>query len=332
MDRVMIIAEAGVNHNGSVALAEKMIDAAVEAGADAVKFQTFRAQKLVTAEARMAAYQKRNTGKEESQYAMLKRLELDREAHERLMRRCEERGVIFMSTPFDLESIDMLADLGLEIFKIGSGELTNLPYLRKIGALKRRVILSTGMGTLGEVEAALEVLTTAGTPRSAVTLLHANTMYPTPFEDVNLRAMQTLACAFGCAVGYSDHTPGIEVPVAAVALGARIIEKHFTLDKRMAGPDHKASLEPDELSAMVRAVRRVERALGDGIKRPTASEKPNIPAARKSIVAARDIAEGEVLSEENLTTKRPGTGMSPMRWDEIIGTKALRAYRKDEPI
>jgi len=331
-EKVFVIAEAGVNHNGSVELAERMVDAAADAGADAVKFQTFKAEKLVAKEAQMADYQQKNTGAKESQYAMLKRLEIDEEAHRRLMRRCEKRGILFLSTPFDLESVRMLGEMGLEIFKIGSGELTNLPYLRAIGALKKRVILSTGMADLGEVEDALDALVEAGTPKERITLLHANTMYPTPMEDVNLRAMQTLSCAFGCSVGYSDHTLGIEIPVAAVAMGASVIEKHFTLDRTMKGPDHAASLEPDELAAMVRAIRNVEKALGDGIKRPSPSETPNIPVARKSIVAARPIRKGERLGEDNLAVKRPGTGLSPMRWDEVVGTRALRDYEEDEPI
>ncbi|WP_456452881.1 N-acetylneuraminate synthase [Hydrogenimonas sp.] len=331
-EKVFVIAEAGVNHNGSVELAERMVDAAADAGADAVKFQTFKAEKLVAKEAQMADYQQKNTGAKESQYAMLKRLEIDEEAHRRLMRRCEKRGILFLSTPFDLENVRMLGEMGLEIFKIGSGELTNLPYLRAIGALKKRVILSTGMADLGEVEDALDALVEAGTPKERITLLHANTMYPTPMEDVNLRAMQTLACAFGCSVGYSDHTLGIEIPVAAVAMGASVIEKHFTLDRTMKGPDHAASLEPEELAAMVRAIRNVEKALGDGIKRPSPSETPNIPVARKSIVAARPIRKGERLGEDNLAVKRPGTGLSPMRWDEVVGTRALRDYEEDEPI
>ncbi|WP_201352338.1 N-acetylneuraminate synthase [Hydrogenimonas urashimensis] len=332
MDRVFIIAEAGVNHNGSVELAEKMVDAAAEAGADAVKFQTFRAEKLVTPKAQKAAYQQKNTETSEFQLTMLKKLEFDEIAHRQLIGRCRKKGIMFLSTPFDHESIDMLNNLGLEIFKIPSGEITNLPYLRHIGSLKKRVILSTGMADIGEIEDALDILESAGTSRENITVLHANTMYPTPMEDVNLKAMQTIACTFGCEMGYSDHTLGIEVPIAAVAMGAKVIEKHFTLDRSMEGPDHRASLEPQELEAMIKAIRNIEKALGSGIKKPSPSERPNIEAARKSIVAARPIDKGERFSEENLAVKRPGSGMNPMRWDEIIGTIAQKDYRTDETL
>ena len=332
MKRVFIVAEAGVNHNGSLELAEKMIRVAAEAGVDAVKFQSFKTEKLVCESAEKARYQKETTDAKESQFAMLKRLELDEAAHRRLMEVCAEAGVTFLSSPFDLESIELLDRLGMEIFKIPSGEITNLPYLRKIGVLEKRVILSTGMADLGEIEDALDVLEEAGTSRSHITILHANTMYPTPMEDVNLKAMQTIACAFGCDVGYSDHTLGIEVPVAATALGATVIEKHFTLDRSLPGPDHRASLEPDELRAMVHGIRNIESALGDGIKRSSPSERPNRIPARKSIVAAKPIRKGERVSEANLAVKRPGSGISPMRWDEIVGSVATRDYEKDEPI
>ncbi len=327
-----VIAEAGVNHNGSIEIAKKLIDVASQAGADAVKFQTFKAKNLVSKNAQKANYQKETTDEDESQYEMIKKLELDVDTHKELMRYCDEKEIIFLSTPFDLESIEILDELGLEIFKIPSGEITNLPYLRAIGRLKKRVILSTGMADLGEIEDALDLLVDSGTKREDITVLHANTMYPTPTEDVNLRAMQTIASAFGVEVGYSDHTLGIEVPIAAVAMGARVIEKHFTLDRDMEGPDHKASLEPDELKAMVSGIRNIEKALGNGIKKPTPSEKPNIEVARKSIVASRDIQKGEPFSENNITVKRPGSGITPMRWDEIVGRVAQRDYKADELI
>ncbi len=332
MKRVFVIAEAGVNHNGSLELAEKMIRVAAEAGVDAVKFQSFKTEKLICEGTEKARYQKETTDAQESQYAMLKRMELDEKAHRRLMEVCADAGVVFLSSPFDLESIELLYRLGMEIFKIPSGEITNLPYLRKIGALGKRVLLSTGMADLGEIEDALDVLEEAGTLREKITILHANTMYPTPMEDVNLKAMSTIACAFDCDVGYSDHTLGIEVPIAATALGASVIEKHFTLDRSMPGPDHRASLEPDELAAMVQGIRKIESALGDGIKRPSPSERPNRIPARKSIVAAKAIQKGERFSEANLAVKRPGSGISPMRWDEIVGGIATRDYKKDEPI
>ena len=332
MNKVFIIAEAGVNHNGDINLAKKLIDKAVEAGVDAIKFQTFRAENLVSKNAKKAKYQVENTGSNESQYEMLKKLELSFRDFEKLKKYCDEKGIMFLSTPFDEESIEFLDKLGLEIFKIPSGEITNLPYLRKIGSLKKRVILSTGMADLGEIEDALDVLIKSGTRKEEITILHANTEYPTPFEDVNLKAMQTIACAFKIDVGYSDHTLGIEVPIAAVAMGAKVIEKHFTLDRTLPGPDHKASLEPDELKAMVKAIRNIEVALGYGIKRPSKSEAKNKVVARKSIVAKRDIKKGEKFTEENITVKRPGNGISPMRWDEIIGKVANRDYKEDEII
>jgi N,N'-diacetyllegionaminate synthase len=329
---VFIIAEAGVNHNGSLELAKKLVDKAKEAGADAVKFQTFKTENVVSKNAKKAEYQVENTGSDESQYEMIKKLELGFDEFIELKNYCDKKEIMFLSTPFDDESIEFLYSLGLEIFKIPSGEITNLPYLRKIGSLNRKVILSTGMSDLGEIEDALDVLISAGTKKENITVLHANTEYPTPFEDVNLKAMQTIACAFGVKVGYSDHTLGIEVPIAAVAMGASVIEKHFTLDRNLPGPDHKASLEPNELKAMVEAIRNIEKALGDGIKKPSKSESKNIEIARKSIVAKRDIKRGEKFTEENLTVKRPGNGISPMRWDEIIGKTAVKNYKKDEQI
>jgi N,N'-diacetyllegionaminate synthase len=327
---LFIIAEAGVNHNGSIELAKRLIDAASESGADAVKFQTFKAEKLVSKNAQKAAYQKETTDADESQFDMIKKLELDLETHKELMSYCKKKGIMFLSTPFDLESVAMLDELGLQIFKIPSGEITNLPYLQAIGKLNKEVILSTGMATLDEVGDALKILQDAGTKKENITVLHANTMYPTPMEDVNLRAMLTIGKTFDVAFGYSDHTLGIEVDIAAAAMGATVIEKHFTLDKTMEGPDHKASLEPDELKAMVTAIRNIESALGDGVKKPSKSESPNIEVARKSIVASRHIKKGEMLNEENLTVKRPGNGISPMQWNKIVGTVAQRDYKVDE--
>ena len=328
----LIIAEAGVNHNGDLSLARQLIDVAAEAGADMVKFQTFNADRLVTVQAKKADYQIQATGADESQHAMIRRLELTREMHEALIAHCKLRGIQFFSTGFDLESIDMLVGLGLDCFKIPSGEITNLPYLRHVGRYGKPIILSTGMATLGEIEAALEVLEQAGTLRERITVLHCNTEYPTLMADVNLRAMLTIRDAFGVAVGYSDHTRGIEVAIAAVALGATVIEKHFTLDRNLPGPDHKASLEPDELKAMVVAIRNIEQALGNGIKLPSASEAKNKATARKSLVAACAISAGEVFSETNLAVKRPGTGLSPMHWDEVLGRKAPRNFAQDELI
>lgn len=327
-----IIAEAGVNHNGSLAMAKQLIDVACLAGANAVKFQTFKADMLVSKYAQKAEYQKRTTDSEENQYEMIKKLELDRSSHLELIAYCKAKNIEFLSTPFDHDSIDLLHELGLTTFKVPSGEITNLPYLRHIGNLKRQVILSTGMASLGEIETAIEVLTNAGTRRENIKVLHANTEYPTPMEDVNLRAMQTLGQAFNLAYGYSDHTSGIEVPIAAVALGASVIEKHFTLDKNLLGPDHKASLEPDELIAMVSAIRNIELALGSSIKRPSPSEEKNKAVARKSLVAMVAIKQGEIFTEANVTVKRPGTGISPVRWDEFIGTRAQKDYREDELI
>ena len=329
--KTFIIGEAGVNHNGSLDTAMQMVDAAVAAGADAVKFQTFKAEKIITVSAPKARYQQQTTGSDESQLEMVRKLELDEPAHERLFRYCKDSGILFLSSPFDLESIDLLNRLGIQIFKIPSGEITNLPYLRKLGGLRKELIMSTGMAGLGEIEDALLVLMKAGTAPENITVLHCNTEYPTPFEDVNLKAMVTIKAAFpGIQVGYSDHTPGIEVPIAAVAMGATVIEKHFTLDRNMEGPDHRASLEPAELKAMVLAIRNIEKAMGNGIKKPSPSELKNKPIARKSIAAARNIVKGEAFTEENLTVKRPGTGTNPMRWDEVIGQVAQKDYEKDE--
>ena len=330
--KVFIIAEAGVNHNGSLDLAKKLIDVASESGADAVKFQTFKAEKLVSKNAQKADYQKQTTNKTESQFDMIKKLELDMDTHKELIAYCETKNIMFLSTPFDHDSIELLNDLGLEIFKIPSGEITNLPYLRHIGKLNKKVILSTGMADIGEIEDALDILINTGTKKENITILHANTMYPTPMEDVNLKAMVTIGNTFDIAFGYSDHTLGIEVDIAAVAMGAVCIEKHFTLDKTMEGPDHKASLEPDELKAMVKAIRNIELALGSSAKKPSKSESPNIQIARKSIVALKNIKQGETLSEENITVKRPGMGINPMRWDEIVGSIANKNYKEDELI
>ena len=331
-NKVFIIAEAGVNHNGSIELAYKLIDIAVEAGADAVKFQTFKAENLVTKSADKADYQKQTTDESESQFEMIKKLELDIDIHKKLIKYCNEKDIMFLSTPFDHDSIDLLNKLGLKIFKIPSGEITNLPYLRHIGSLVKQVILSTGMSTLQEVYDALAILVDAGTKKENITVLHANTMYPTPMEDVNLNAMLTIQKEFDISVGYSDHTLGIEVDIAAVAMGASIIEKHFTLNKAMEGPDHKASLEPEELKAMVSAIRNIEKALGSNEKILSPSEEVNLNIARKSIVASCPIRKGELLSEKNISTKRPGTGISPMKWDEIIGTIATKSYQMDESI
>lgn len=330
MNKVFIIAEAGVNHNGNIELAKKLIDVACEAGADAIKFQTFQTEKLVTKKARKADYQQANTGSSESQFEMIKKLELDLTAHKTLIEYCKMRNIIFLSTPFDIGSIQMLDELGIPIFKVPSGEITNLPYLRKIAQLGKPIICSTGMSTMQEIMACMEVLKKEG--NNQVTVLHCNTEYPTPMEDVNLKAMRTLHEKLGVEVGYSDHTLGIEVAIAAVALGAKVIEKHITLDRNMEGPDHKASLEPHELSAMISAIRNIEKALGNSEKVPSASEVKNKPIARKSIVAACPIQKGELLTEENLTVKRPGLGISPMKWDDVIGKYAIKSFEEDEMI
>ncbi|MBA4369360.1 MAG: N-acetylneuraminate synthase [Desulfobacterium sp.] len=332
-NKTFIIAEAGVNHNGSLEMAFQMIEIAVAAGADAVKFQTFKAERMVSVVAPKADYQKETTGLEESQLEMVKKMELDEAAHTKLYQHCQQKGIQFLSAPFDLESIDLLIRLGVDTFKIPSGEITNLPYLRKIGGLKKRLILSTGMADLGEIEDALDVLTESGTPLENITVLHCNTEYPTPFEDVNLKAMLTIRNAFPMLdVGYSDHTNGIELPIAAVAMGASVIEKHFTMDRNLPGPDHRASLEPNELASMIICIRNIERALGTGKKKPSSSEIKNKSIARKSIVAAIPIKKGEKFTEENITAKRPATGINPMRWDEIIGREATKSYMRDELI
>ena len=331
-NRTLIIAEAGVNHNGDLKLAKQLINVAADAGADLVKFQTFNANRQVTHTAKKADYQTRTTGSEESQYNMLRRLELSVEMHHELIAHCAVRNIGFFSTGFDIESVDLLVSLGQDNFKIPSGEITNLPYLRHIGRLGKTVILSTGMATMGEIEAAIDVLEQAGTSRTKVTVLHCTTEYPTPMVEVNLRAMQSIHTTFGVAVGYSDHTSGIEVAIAAVALGASVIEKHFTLDRNLSGPDHKASLEPEELKALVAAIRNIEIALGDGIKRLTPSEARNKPVARKSLAASQAIKAGQIFSVQNITAKRPGTGVSPMRWDEIMGRAAPRDFAEDELI
>jgi N,N'-diacetyllegionaminate synthase len=329
---IFIIAEAGVNHNGSVDLAKRLVDVAVSAGVDAVKFQTFKAENLVAKNMQKANYQKQTTNASESQFDMIKKLELDIETHRKLITYCQEKEIMFLSSPFDHDSINLLSDLGLEIFKIPSGEITNLPYIRHIGSLEKQVILSTGMSTLQEVENALDILINAGTLKENITVLHANTMYPTPMEDVNLNAMLTIQKEFGVAIGYSDHTLGIEVGIAAATMGATVIEKHFTLDKTMDGPDHKASLEPEELKFMVRAIRNIEKAIGSFEKKPSPSESVNVDVVRKSIVASQKISKGDMLTDINITVKRPGNGISPMQWDEVINTIAVKNYKLDDLI
>ena len=328
----LVIAEAGVNHGGDMQLAFKLIEAAARSGADIVKFQTFQANALVTKKAAKADYQKVTTGEAESQRDMLKKLELTIDQHYQLIACCEANGIEFLSTAFDDRSIDLLSSLNLNRWKIPSGEITNLPYLRKIGSLKNNLILSTGMANLGEIEAALNVLLKASTPRSKICILHCTTEYPAPIDEVNLRALNTLSQAFGVNVGYSDHTEGISVPIAAVAMGAEVIEKHLTLDRTMEGPDHKASLEPTQFGEMVQGIRDIERALGDGIKSPTASELVNISIVRKSLVASKSIRCGEYFTADNITVKRPGTGISPMEWDSWIGRKATRNFSEDDLI
>lgn len=330
---VLIIAEAGVNHNGSLDLAKQLIDKAVDAGVDIIKFQTFKSEKLVSKAAKQAEYQQRNIGKkDEGQLAMLTKLELSQADHEELIAYCNEKGIRFFSTAFDMDSIDYLHSLNMGLWKIPSGEITNYPYLRKIAQYQEPVILSTGMCELTDIESALNVLLQFGVKKEQITILHCNTEYPTPFADVNLKAMLEIGEKFGVQIGYSDHTKGIEVPIAAVALGATVIEKHFTLDKNMEGPDHKASLEPVELKTMVSAIRNIEQALGSGHKTISESERKNIEIARKSIVAACPIKTGELLTEENLTVKRPGNGINPMRWNEVVGTRAIQNFNEEDPI
>ncbi len=330
--KVIVIAEAGVNHNGDMETALRLVDEAAHAGADFVKFQTFQAAELATADAAQAEYQKSAAGVVESQLEMLKRLELSHENHRLLMERCHAKGISFLSTAFDLTSLDFLASLGLAFYKIPSGEVTNLPYLKKVGSLGKPILLSTGMCGMGDIEGAIRVLEDAGAVRGQITVLQCNTQYPTPFADVNLKAMVSIGEAFGVKTGYSDHTLGIEAAVAATALGAVVIEKHFTLDRSLPGPDHKASLEPSELAAMVTSIRNVSSALGDGVKRPSRSEMANMPIARKSIVAAAAIRAGETFTESTLSCKRPGTGISPMRWNDVVGRAAKRDFQKDELI
>jgi len=330
---VLIIAEAGVNHNGSIKMAKQLIDVATEAGADIVKFQTFKAGKLVSKAARQAEYQKANLkNSDDSQYNMLKRLELDEAMHIELIDYCQQKGITFLSTGFDEESVDLLDRLGVPFYKIPSGEITNKPYLQHIARKLKPVVISTGMADLNEIKEALDVLTGEGLDLSMITVLHCNTEYPTPMEDVNLKAMLTIKETFKVKVGYSDHTKGIEVAIAAVAMGAEVIEKHFTLDRNLPGPDHKASLEPDELKAMVSAIRNIELALGDGVKKASKSEIKNITIVRKSIVAIKEIKKGEIFSTQNIAAKRPGNGISPMRWDEIIGEKAIKEFKPDDLI
>jgi N,N'-diacetyllegionaminate synthase len=330
--KTLIIAEAGVNHNGDLNLAKKLIAVAAESGTDLVKFQTFVAKNMISKSAPKAEYQKGATDPGESQQDMVRKFELSKDDHLELIAECKKKNIGFFSTAFDQQSIELLEKFDFGLVKVPSGELTNLPYLRHLTRKSVPVLLSTGMANLGEIEAAIDAIEKAGTPRSLITVLHCTTEYPTPMEDVNLRAMVNIGKALSVKVGYSDHTPGIEVAIAAVALGATVIEKHFTLDRSLSGPDHRASLEPDELKAMVAGIRNIELAMGDGVKRPSASELKNKPIARKSLVALRAIKAGEVFTENNLTAKRPGTGLSPMRWDEIIGRTAPRDFISDELI
>jgi N,N'-diacetyllegionaminate synthase len=327
-----IIAEAGVNHNGSMESAKRLIDVAAKVGADYIKFQTFKAETLVTQTAEKAEYQQGLTGADETQFEMIKNLELDRAAHEELIDYCKTKDIKFLSTAFDHDSIELLAKLDIPLYKIPSGEITNLPYLRHIGKMEKPIIMSTGMSTLDEVHNALNILIESGAEKEQITILHCNTEYPTPMEDVNLKAMLTIRDKLGVKIGYSDHTLGIEVAISAVAMGATVIEKHFTLDRNMPGPDHAASLEPEELKAMVTAIRNIEKAMGGGEKKPSSSETKNIAVARKSIVAKMSIKKGELFTEENLTVKRPGTGISPMGWDTVIGKVADSAYEMDDLI
>ena len=329
---VRVIAEAGVNHNGDVNLAKKLIDAAADAGADVVKFQTFVADKVVITTAAKADYQLLSTGSDDSQFDMLKKLELSPTMHEELIKHCEKREIKFLSTAFDQESLDYLGSLGLQFFKVPSGEITNLPFLRHVGSLGKRVIISSGMASLEEVGDAIAVLECAGTVRKKITVLHCNTEYPTPMQDVNLRAMTTIQDAFGVTVGYSDHTRGIEVPIAAVAMGAHVIEKHLTLDRSLPGPDQAASIEPQEFTEMVQAIRNIEQALGNGVKQASPSEAKNLLIVRRSLVATKRIEAGESFTSENIAAKRPGTGISPMRWDDVIERAAIRDFSPDELI
>ena len=333
INKVLIIAEAGVNHNGNIQQAKRLIDAAADAGADYVKFQTFKASKLVTRSAERADYQNDNTGDGDSQYEMLKKLELSEDVHQELIEYCNSRNIKFLSTGFDLDSLDFLDGIGINLFKIPSGEITNLPYLQKIASFGKQVVLSTGMASMKEVKEAFSVLTTGGLSNDDISIVHCNTEYPTPMEDVNLKAMNAIRKELNVNIGYSDHTLGIEVPIAAVALGARVIEKHFTLDRNLPGPDHRASLEPDELMKMVDSIRNIEKAIaGSGKKEPSPSEFKNKAVARKSIIATKAIKKGDEFTETNLGIKRPGTGISPMRWNEILGKSANRDFQEEELI
>lgn len=330
MIKTFIIAEAGVNHNGSIEIAFKLIDAAKDAGADAVKFQSFKADKLAKKTTAKAEYQKQTTDKSESQYEMLKKLELSEDDHKKLLDYCNEKQIMFLSTPFDADSLSFLNDLKIPIIKISSGDIDNIPFLRKIGALGKEVIFSSGISTIEEIDLALKTLISSGTKKENITVLHCNSEYPTPFEDVNLKAMQTIKNTFNVKVGYSDHTKGIEVSVAAVALGAEVIEKHFTLDNTLEGADHKASLEPHELKNLVSSIRNIEKAIGSGVKEPSLSEIKNKFLARKSIIASHDIKKGELFSENNITIKRPGNGLSPIFWDSVIGKIATQDYNEED--
>jgi N,N'-diacetyllegionaminate synthase len=332
MSRVLIIAEAGVNHNGSLDRAKKLVEAAARAGADIVKFQTFVAENLVTANAAKADYQIKNEGNNTSQYEMLKALELSRDDHFELIEHCKKHHITFFSTAFDEASLTFLATLNLGFWKIPSGEITNLPYLRRIGSFNQTLFISTGMSTMQEIADAIAALVKAGTDKKNILVMHCNTEYPTPMHDVNLKAMVSIQQQTGLRVGYSDHTLGIEVPIAAVALGAEVIEKHFTLDRTLPGPDHKASLEPDELKSMVSAIRHIELALGHGQKQPSVSEGKNRAIARKSIHVRNDLDQGTVLREEHLIMKRPGDGISPMKLDEIIGRKTNKNLSRDHKL
>lgn len=331
--RTIIIAEAGVNHNGDIETAKELINSAANAGADFVKFQTFRADSLVTKSAKRADYQNNNTGNDDSQYEMLKKLELSEESHDILIDYCKSKGIKFLSTGFDLNTLEFLNNLNIELFKIPSGEITNLPYLRKVASFNKPVIMSTGMANMKEVAEALNILLQEGLKKESITIVHCNTEYPTPMEDVNLMAMNTIGRELGVSIGYSDHTLGLEVPIAAVALGASVIEKHFTLGRDLPGPDHRASLEPEELKLMVESIRNIEKAISkSGLKEPSKSELKNKEVARKSIVSAKKIKMGEEFNEENLTIKRPGNGISPMEWDDVLGQKAIRDFNEDELI
>ncbi len=332
MNKVFIIAEAGVNHNGNLKTAFEMIDIAKNAGVDAIKFQTFTAEKLTCKNAAKAPYQKKLADQTETQYQMLKKYELNKEKHHLLINKCNSIELEFLSSPFDIPSICLLEELGLNTFKIPSGEITNYPYLKKIASLNKKVILSTGMSTMSEISDAIDVFLNFGTSKDNIVLMHCTTAYPTPITEVNLMAMKNIQKEFGFDIGYSDHTEGIDISIAAVALGAKIIEKHFTLDKSMPGPDHQASLSIEELHALVKSIRRIENAIGNGIKKPTKTELENITIARKSIVAAKNISVGEHFSEENLTTKRPGTGISPMKIISYFGKSSKNNYKPDDII